>query len=250
MEATPTTSEHEAVLEEWKQAFIAKRKDDKCPHEEEHETWFELKDLKYDGFGSFTYHVDACCEGFRILILQRATSERMYNPPKFKSTVPDAPVQRSETPAAFERKVLKDKGHTDGHAVVQAAPQDHVTEMTRSSVERWYQEVWNEHEAVKIHEWVAEDCRVHALDGALSKGAAPFEKLYLELHWNTPGLHLEAIYHVVQHDKSASVIRVTGSERETQKRIEFIGMTFLRWKDGKIIEAWNLDDLDPAQRLR
>lgn len=245
METSAATIDYEAVLEEWKQAFLKKRSNAVCPHADQHDGWFELKDLKYDGYGSFTYNIEACCEGFRILILQWATEERMYNPPKLK---PDAPVaaptiQRSETPAAMERKLLKNSVETT--AVVQGVAHDHHNEMTRSSVERWFEEVWDERNEALIGELVDENCRVHSRDGTLSKGIEPFMEQYRSITETMPDLHVEAKYHVVEYDKAASLLLVSGTPKGGN-RVEFTSMTFSRWRDGKIVEAWGLADLDSA----
>lgn len=244
---SPKTAEDE-VLAQWKANFIAKHVDKVCPHASEHESWYEVTDLKYDGYGSFGYNVDACCDAFKILVLQMTTEERMYNPPKFQSY--EAPkLQYERAPSAAEKRV--DMPHTGGgnHHGHDSAPvlyDGHIvpsTEMTRSGIERWFEEVWNEHEVGRIRDWVSPDCKVHGSDGEPKIGPGEFETAYEALHKELPDIHVESKYHVVEYDKAGSVLMVTGTSKGG-KRVQLTATTFSRWQDGKIVEAWNLADLD------
>jgi predicted ester cyclase len=242
-------AEFDETLRKWYETFKAKSAVLHCPHSGDHESWFELVDLKFDGWSSFTYRVSACCTGFETLILQAATEERMFNPPVFNTgiEVPKYETERDHRGAAHESAPKSTKAVVE---VITSAPvQDAhhgLCEATRSNVERWFEEVWCEHEAERIRDWVAADCKVHSLDGSFRKGPEAFEEVYAALHEAMPDIHVEVKYHVVEHDKAASLLLVSGTPTTTKKRTEFTAMTFSRWCEGKIIEAWSLADLDSS----
>jgi predicted ester cyclase len=52
-------------------------------------------------------------------------------------------------------------------------------------------------------------------------------------------------------DRTAARCLVTGNEAGTEKPIKFTGIVISRWRDGKIVEAWNNFDLHLVeQQLR
>jgi len=241
-------AEFDEVLKKWYETFKGKSAGLHCPHGSEHPEWFELVDLKFDGWNSFTYQIKGCCVAFETLIRNAATEERMFNPPTFDTGV----VLKYETendhrggviqapaksPKPEEPSVVERSAHEVGHG---------LSDATRSNVERWFEEVWNEHEVERIRDWVAPDCKVHSLDGSFRKGPEAFEELFAILHEAMPDIHVEVKYHVVEHDKAGSLLIVSGTPKATKKRSEFTAMTFSRWQEGKIVEAWSLADLDSS----
>lgn len=241
-------AEFDEILKKWYENFRAKNASLKCPHGDEHESWFELVDLQYDGWSSFTYRVTACCLGFETLILQAATEERMWNPPIFNTGVEALKyeTERDHRGGAHEA-APKAVAHVEAFTPVAVQDGHHGhSDATRSNVERWFEEVWGEHDVDRIRDWVSPDCKVHSLDGSFRKGPEAFEEIHAALHKAMPDIHVEVKYHVVEHDKAASLLVVSGTPKSTKKRTEFTAMTFSRWHDGKIIEAWSLADLDSS----
>ncbi len=240
-------AEFSEILQQWNERFKAKNAYLKCPHGDEHESWFELVDLQYDGWSSFTYRVTACCKGFETLILQAATEERMFNPPVFDTGVEVLKYETERDHYDDAPKTPTKQALVETHTPVIVQDGHHgLSEATRSNVERWFEEVWGEHEVERIRHWVSEDCKVHSLDGSFRRGPEAFEEVFAALHEALPDIHVEVKYHVVDHDKAASLLLVSGTPSSTKKRTEFTAMTFSRWHEGKIIEAWSLADLDSS----
>ena len=76
-----SVTEDDAILVQWAQEFRAKNADLHCPHCSEHADWYEIKDLHSDGYGGFGFHVEACCDAFKMLVTPMIREERLYNPP-------------------------------------------------------------------------------------------------------------------------------------------------------------------------
>lgn len=241
-------AEFDGILQKWYQNFREKSKDLHCPHAGEHPDWYELTDLQFDGWSSFTYHVKGCCVAFETLILNAATEERMFNPPVFNTGVEVAKyaTEHDNRKGAVEAEPRHHKKAEHGHEHALHEGGHGLSDVTRSNVERWFEEVWNDHDVARIQDWVAPDCKVHSLDGSFRKGPGAFEELYSVLHETMPDIHVEVKYHIVEHDKAASLLLVSGTQAETKTRCEFTAMTFSRWHEGKIIEAWSLADLDSS----
>jgi ketosteroid isomerase-like protein len=242
-------AEIDKVLAKWHEAFKAKNAEKlHCPHGDEHKEWFELADLKFDGWSSFTYKVTGCCPAFEALVLNAATEERMFNPPTFNTGVQVLKYEtendhRAGAVQAPHRETKKTETFVEHH---DGGGGHGLSEATRSNVERWFEEVWNEHDVARIRDWVSEDCKVHSLDGAFRKGPEAFEELFAILLDAMPDIHVEVKYHVVDHDKAGSLLFVSGTPKTTKTRCEFTAMTFSRWHEGKMVEAWSLADLDAS----
>jgi predicted ester cyclase len=246
-------AEFDEILRKWNENFKIKQANLKCPHASEHDSWFELVDLKYDGWSSFTYHVKACCSAFETLILQAATEERMFNPPHFDTgeTVVKYATETDRRDLIIEQNKEHAAKSSHPHAAVNEIHEIHagghgVCDETRSCVECWFEEVWGEHDITRIRDLVSDTCKVHGADGSIKSGPEAFEERYTALHEAMPDIHVEVKYHIVEHDKAASLLLITGTPKGESKRLEFTAMTFSRWRDGKIREAWSLADLDDS----
>ena len=122
--------------------------------------------------------------------------------------------------------------------------------MTDSSfLHRWFEEVWNNKSEIAVDEMFATDGIAHGLvdsEGNEVRGPEGFKKLQRQFLETFPDMHIEVEDTVVDGDKIAARCRVTGSHlgrgigvAPTNGPVEFTGMTIVRVKDGKIVEAWN-----------
>jgi len=118
-----------------------------------------------------------------------------------------------------------------------------------SLIHRWFEEVWNNKREDAVDEMLADDGIAHGLvdaDGNEIRGPENFKKLHRQFVETFPDMRIEVEDTVVEDDKIAARCRVTGSHlgrgigvAPTNGPVEFTGMTIVRVKDGKIVEAWN-----------
>jgi len=124
----------------------------------------------------------------------------------------------------------------------------------RALVHRWFEEVWNKKRVDAIDEMMASDCIAHGLqgdDGTVVTGIAPFKEFHRSFVTCFPNIRIEVADTLSDGDRTAARCLVTGNEAGTGKSIEISGMVISRWKDGKIVEAWNNFDLHLVeQQLR
>jgi predicted ester cyclase len=118
-----------------------------------------------------------------------------------------------------------------------------------SFIHRWFDEVWNNRSEEAVDEMFAANGIAHGLvdaEGNEVRGPEGFKKLHRQFVETFPDMHIEVEDTVVEGDKIAARCRVTGSHlgrgigvTPTNGPVEFTGMTIVRVKDGKIVEAWN-----------
>jgi len=129
-----------------------------------------------------------------------------------------------------------------------------------SFIHRWFDEVWNAQNEAAVDEMFAEDGIAHGLadpEGNEVRGPEGFKKLHRQFIGSFPDLRIMVEDTVVEGDKIAARCRVTGSHlgrslgvAPTNGPVEFTGMTIVRVRDGKIVEAWNeFNFMDMYQQL-
>ena len=127
-------------------------------------------------------------------------------------------------------------------------------------VRRWFEEVWNRGRAEAIDEMFAEEGVAHGLadeSGAELRGPAHFRVFHRKFRDAFPDIEVVVEDTVSEGDKVAARCTVRGRHRgdslgfkATDSPVEFTGMTFVRVRDGKIVEAWNnFDFMSMFQQL-
>ncbi|HZE72472.1 MAG TPA: ester cyclase [Pyrinomonadaceae bacterium] len=116
-------------------------------------------------------------------------------------------------------------------------------------VRRWFEEVWNKGRTAAIHEMFAEDGIAHGLSdesGAPLRGPKHFETFHAKFREAFPDIIVTVEDTIAEGDKVAARCSVrakhTGDSlgvAATHLPVDFTGMTIVRIRDGKIIEAWN-----------
>ena len=114
---------------------------------------------------------------------------------------------------------------------------------------RWFEEVWNKGRAELIDELFASEGIAHGLtdqQGNELRGPEGYKPFYESFRDAFPDVRVVIEDTVSEGDKVAARCRVEGTHRgdglgiaATGKRVEFTGMTIIRVKAGKIVEAWN-----------
>ena len=114
--------------------------------------------------------------------------------------------------------------------------------------------MWNKKRADAIDEMMASDCIAHGLhgdDGTVVTGIVPFKEFHRGFVTRFPNARIEVADTLSDGDRTAARCLVTGNEAGTEKPIAFTGIVISRWRDGKIVEAWNNFDLHLVeQQLR
>ena len=124
-----------------------------------------------------------------------------------------------------------------------------MRDQNETLIHRWFEEVWNKCRADAIDEMF--DCEgiAHGLTGEDGKelcGPEGFKPFFESFRQAFPDLQVVVEDTVVEGDKVAARCIVRGTHRgegigiaATDKPVEFTGMTIVRVKDGKVVEAWN-----------
>ena len=130
----------------------------------------------------------------------------------------------------------------------------------REFIERWFEEVWNKGRADAIDEMFAKEGIAHGLSdesGQPLRGPEAFKVFHKKFREAFPNIIVTVEDTVVEGDKLAARCSVRGQHTgdslgyaATQKPVEFTGMTIVRIRDGKIVEAWNnFDFLNMYQQM-
>jgi len=114
---------------------------------------------------------------------------------------------------------------------------------------RWFEEVWNKGREDAIDEMFAEDGVAHGLktaEGETIRGAEKFKSLHRSFREAFPNMQITVEDTLTEGDKIAARCTVRAMHEgkgigvlPTNQPIEFTGLTIVKIKDGKIIEAWN-----------
>jgi steroid delta-isomerase-like uncharacterized protein len=116
---------------------------------------------------------------------------------------------------------------------------------------RWFEEVWNKGRVEAIEEMFAPDGIAHGLaEGEDMRGPEAFKSFHANFKGAFPDMRISVEDILSAGDKTA--IRFRGQATHTgdqlgipatNRRVTFTGMTFVRWRDGQIVEGWNNVDI-------
>ena len=118
---------------------------------------------------------------------------------------------------------------------------------------RWFQEIWNERRIATIHEFITEESICYSERGPL-RGAEPFITLVYQPFLDAfPDLRVNVIGTIAEGDQVVVRWEATGTHSgggmglaPSGRPVQFFGMTWIRFADGKMIEgrdSWNLGGL-------
>jgi len=119
-------------------------------------------------------------------------------------------------------------------------PQTH-----RDLARRWFEEVWNARSAETVHELMAPGARAHT-EGGEVVGPDNFLQTRAALLGAFPDIHVTVEDFVAKGDQA--VVRWSAAARHTGhelgipasgRQVQFRGMTWMTFKDGKIVEGWD-----------
>jgi predicted ester cyclase len=130
----------------------------------------------------------------------------------------------------------------------------------KTIIHEWFEEVWNQGDALAIDRLLGADTIVHGIvgkNGAVVRGPEGFKAFHSDFLNAFPDITVEVIDTVVEGDKMAARCLVSGTHsgnglgfEPTGKKVEFTGMCIACVQNGKIVEAWNnFDFLTLYQQL-
>ncbi len=124
-----------------------------------------------------------------------------------------------------------------------------MAEEYETFLHRWFEEVWNNRSEEAIDEMFHEDGIANGLNDAEGnpiRGTENFKTLHRAFLSAYPDLKITVEDTVMEGDKIAARCTVKATHTgeglgilPTNQPIEFTGLTIVKLKDGKIIEAWN-----------
>lgn len=122
-------------------------------------------------------------------------------------------------------------------------------EAQKKYVARWFEEVWNQSRREAIDEMFPEDCVLH--DGRNEyRGPAEFKRFYDALRAQLSDVRITPLETISEGDMVCMRWSSTAKHSTTSKHLEVTGMSILRFKDGRFVEAWqNWDQHGLLQQL-
>jgi steroid delta-isomerase-like uncharacterized protein len=124
-----------------------------------------------------------------------------------------------------------------------------MSEQNKALIERWFAEVWNNGNEQAIPEMLNDDAVLHGLiDGSGAPVTSPggFREFHRQFRGAFPDIIITVDDMVAEGDKVAARCSVhakhTGDSlglAATHSDVDFNGITIVRIRDGKIVEAWN-----------
>jgi steroid delta-isomerase-like uncharacterized protein len=115
----------------------------------------------------------------------------------------------------------------------------------RTLAARWFDDIWNRRREETIDELMAPDVAGH-MEGEELHGPAAFKAIRAKLLGAMPDLHITVEDIVAAGDDAVARWHVTATHRGDQlgipashRAVAFRGMTWLRFREGKIVEGWD-----------
>lgn len=101
---------------------------------------------------------------------------------------------------------------------------------------RWFEEVWGQRETQVVHELLQHDSVCHTDQGDLV-GPQPFLDFHARILQDLPELHVQV--EEVLSEGDSVVVRWLLSATHAGKPLRFQGVTWIRYRDGKMVEGWD-----------
>lgn len=124
-----------------------------------------------------------------------------------------------------------------------------MSEANKALIHRWFEEVWNKGLADAIDEMFAADSVAHGLSdesGNPLRGPVSFRAFHQKFRDAFPDLTITVEDTIAEGDRVAARCIVRGRHTgdglgfaASHKPVEITGITIVRVRDGKIVEAWN-----------
>lgn len=135
-----------------------------------------------------------------------------------------------------------------------------MSEENKAFIRRWFEEVWNKGREEAIDEMMSDECVANGLadeSGQPPRGPAEFKPFFRKFRGAYPEMEVVVEDTISEGDKVAARCTVRGHHHgdtlgfaATHQPVEFTGISIVRVRDGKIVEAWNnFDFMSMFQQL-
>jgi steroid delta-isomerase-like uncharacterized protein len=124
-----------------------------------------------------------------------------------------------------------------------------MSEENKVLVHRWFEEVWNKGRSDAVNEMFADEGVAHGLaddSGNELRGPNGFKEFHAKFREAFPDIIVSVEDSISEGDRVAVRCSVRGKHAghslgfpATDAQVEFTGMSIVKIKDGKIVEAWN-----------
>jgi len=115
---------------------------------------------------------------------------------------------------------------------------------------RWFEEVWNQGQVEAIDEMMAADAIAHGLGDAQVVGTTAFKAFHAKFRGAFPDIRITVDDVVSQGDRAAVRFTIRATHRgdhlgvpATGREVNFPAMSFVRCRNGQIVEGWNSVDM-------
>ena len=120
-----------------------------------------------------------------------------------------------------------------------------MSEANRALARRWFEEVWNRQRAETVDEILAPDALGH-MEGGDVRGPEAFKVVRADLLRACPDMKVEVEDTVAEGEHVVLRWNVRGTHRgeglgaaPTGQAVAFRGMTWMTFRDGKLVEGWD-----------
>jgi steroid delta-isomerase-like uncharacterized protein len=125
-----------------------------------------------------------------------------------------------------------------------------ATDRNLALARRWFEEVWNQRRTATVHELLEPDSVCHTDRGDMV-GPQPFLDFHAQMVQAMPDLRITVEDAIAEGDRVAVRWSVNGThsgpfqgKSGTGKAIHFRGVTWIHYRDGKLVEGFDCFNLD------
>lgn len=112
-----------------------------------------------------------------------------------------------------------------------------ILERNKQLTRRWFDEVWNQSRRETIFDLFAPECILH--DGhSPIRGPQEFAAFHDGIRAQFDDIHIEPGVTLAENDLVSLRWTVSGVHKATGKQAKVTGISIVRVKDGRFIEAW------------
>ena len=122
-------------------------------------------------------------------------------------------------------------------------------EDTATLARRWFEEVWDKRSNVALNRMASPDCICHQTDGS-TVSLEEWKRVREDLFVGFPDLRVMVEAVVARPDEAVVRWRVAGTHKgpafglpASHREVDVSGLTWLRCRDGKVVEGWEAWDL-------
>jgi predicted ester cyclase len=116
-------------------------------------------------------------------------------------------------------------------------------DVSASTLQHWYETVWNQQQEHRIEQLVHPEAVIHGLGLPPDRrGPELFREFYRSFGAQFTDIHVAVQQVVAEDDYEAARCAVTARHRETGQPVSFTGMAMVHLRAGQIDEAWNQFD--------